>query len=74
MDLFVHTHCFLKNTVPHLVDIYAKNVDERGGKFVCESSRLPNILVCNRKFSLEHIDVFAYFRALAFLIALKQNL
>ena len=36
-DLFVYTtffRCFL--SVPHLVDNYAKNVDERGWSIICE--------------------------------------
>ena len=43
-DLFVHTHFNLKNTVSQLVDIYAKNVDERGRNFMSKHT-LPSPLV-----------------------------
>ena len=39
--LFIHIS---KNTVPRLVGIYAKNVDERGRNFMCERT-LPSLLV-----------------------------
>ena len=46
--IIVFIHIFLKKTwtfggflsVPHLVDIYAKNVDERGRNFMCERTLL----------------------------------
>ena len=44
--------CFL--SVPHLVDIYAKNVDERGRNFMCERT-LTSLLV---QFSSQ-VDLFS---------------
>ena len=41
---FFIPHFFLRNTVPHLVDIYAKNLDERVRSFICERT-LPSLLV-----------------------------
>ena len=63
------THFLLKNTVPHLVDIYAKNMDERGRNFMCKRT-LPSLLVNNwvpfieqmanygaQKYPLEHFHM-----------------
>ena len=52
-NLSVHTYCFFKSTwisggflsVPHLVDFYAKNVDERGRNFMCKCTLLSFLVV-----------------------------
>ena len=50
-DVFVDAHFVLRNTLPHLVDNYTKNMDELGRNFMCERT-LPSLLVSIQSFVL----------------------